>query len=171
MMANDCTAPESDWACTWRQPPSQSTCSACTNGDANCGPDTADFSAMRKSLEVANSALQPLGVQFYLSRIEKYKMPKFWNVEGSTSRSWAQVKHQLRLVYPSLSLSAFVDGEERTESQWLHAAAIRAGEPGYGDFVVLDPDRMEWLRYNSQAGGSFAQQALLVLGERGAIPL
>ncbi|MCC6664817.1 MAG: hypothetical protein IT375_13775 [Polyangiaceae bacterium] len=129
MMANDCTAPATDWGCGWRQAPPQSACSACTNGDPNCGPDTADFAAMRQSLEAANSAVQSLGVQFYLSRIEKYKMPTFWNVQASASRSWAEVKNQLRLVYPNLSLSEFPDSDPRTESEWLHAAAIRAGEP------------------------------------------
>jgi hypothetical protein len=65
-----------------------------------------------------------------------------WNIPGATPRS---------------AVSAVRD--------------LKGSDDGVGDLVVLDPDRMEWLRYNSQPGGSFVQQALLALGARGAVPL
>jgi hypothetical protein len=131
MMANDCTNPQTDWNCTWRTPPNQSTCSSCTSG-SNCGPDTADYAEIRASLEQANFALKSLGVQFYISRIEKYKMPHFWNKRPNQPEvllRWDEVRNELRLVYPNLPLTEFPNNRQATEHNWLQAAAIRAGEP------------------------------------------
>jgi hypothetical protein len=131
MMANDCAAPETDWNCTWRTPPSQTTCTSCTSG-SNCGPDTADFAEIRGSLEQANFALKSLGVQFYISRIEKYKMPHFWNTRPNSPAvlvQWDQVRDELRLVYPTLALTEFPADRVATEHDWLQAVAIRAGDP------------------------------------------
>ncbi|MEZ4221583.1 MAG: hypothetical protein R3B13_11700 [Polyangiaceae bacterium] len=129
MMANDCTNPQTEWTkCFWN-PPTQTTCSSCTSG-SNCGPDTADYDQMRASLEIANDAVRALGVQFYISRIEKYKMPHFWNISPSgEERRWDEVRDELRLVYPNLSLNEFQPSQEASEHKWMHAAAIRAGEP------------------------------------------
>lgn len=134
MMANDCNSPQTEWNCTWRTPPSQSTCNGCTSGGSDCGPDTADLSEMRSSLEKANAAVKALGVQFFISRVERHKMPTFWNKRPNTSppsneRTWSQVRDELRRVFPSLPLTAWDPNELNQEHNWLQAAAIRAGEP------------------------------------------
>ena len=128
MMANDCTNPSTQWGGCYWTPPTQTTCTPCTAG-SNCGPDTADYAEIRASIDQANFALQPLGFQVYISRIEKYKMPTFWNKDSANDLSWASVRDELRLVYPSLQLNEFPDPTPATEHKWIQAAAIRAGEP------------------------------------------
>jgi len=132
MMANDCTNPATEWSCeNWWTPPAQNTCTPCTSG-TNCGPDTADYADIRRGVEQANFALKALGVQIYISRIEKYKMPQFWNVKpisGQPTVTWAAVRDQLKLVFPALSLTEFDPNLKRHEPEWLHTAAIRFGEP------------------------------------------
>ena len=127
MAAYDCNAP----------PPGQPTgqCSACSNGATDCGPNTSDFREIRQGLDRANSILRPLGVQFYVSRIEKYKMPIFWEGSDHTTKiPWtnAALRAELKLIYPSLTDSTFSltnPVDQRIEGHWLQAAAIRVGEP------------------------------------------
>lgn len=129
MMARDCTTEPVDWACTWRAPPANA-CTTCTNGASSCGVDTANFTDIRHGVELANLALRPLAVQVFISSIEKYVMPTFWNVpDDSPSPAWTQVRDQLRLAYPQMQNNAFLDSDSRTEREWLSAVPIRAGNP------------------------------------------
>ncbi len=48
---------------------------------------------------------------------------------------------------------------------------LKGSDDGNGDFIVLDPDRMEWLRYHSQTNGTYVQQPVIQLGHSGAVPL
>ncbi len=139
MLTNDCTIQPT--VCT---PPSNwNQCQTCSNGDAHCGPDTADFTKIRTGTERANWALRQLGVQLYVQTIERYKMPTFWCTVSTAEPTWLTVRAELQLAYPNLSNSSFTDQTHFTPPAWLHAATLHAGDRR---------EIMRWVPYWSNGG-------------------
>lgn len=108
-------------------------CSACSDGTPYCGRNTADFRTIRSGLERANAILRPLGVTFYIQRIEKYLMPTFWKIDDKlTLLSWANqnVRDELKRALPALTDTTFsvLQPPYLIRSNWWSAANIRAGE-------------------------------------------
>lgn len=89
--------------------------------------DFVNFDAIRKRVQEANFAFKPAGVQFYIAKWERYTMPDFWRIDtDEAERTWAQVRGQLQLVFPSLQSNAFPEAKSLTEGNWLRAAAAVA---------------------------------------------
>lgn len=130
MMANDCNNPQPYYGCG-HTPPVQTTCSTCTDGATNCGPDTITIAEIKDSVEKANFALRTASVQVFVERIEKYVMPTFWvSDNGAAQPTWSQVWTQFRRPYPSVTASwPFNASDTFKEKHWGHATAIRTGNP------------------------------------------
>lgn len=77
----------------------------------------------QKVIEEANEVYKAAGVQFYVSRIEAAAMPNFSVLYTEQPKLWSQVKNELKVVFPNLSLTAWSDGTSKTSWQWMISAA------------------------------------------------
>lgn len=133
MMANNCALPQSQTAPICAPEPDQTVCSNCSDSDANCGPDTADYADIRRTVMHANFAMRAVGVQVVIRSIEKYLMPLFWDLPSGlgSNIAWSNVslRANLRKPFPNLLDTTFLNIETTKEAYWLNAATTRVGDP------------------------------------------
>ena len=106
-------------------------------GEAMLHPDA----HIQAAVERANNIWDSVGIEFWIRSIERYHMPhlnryirdKEKDPEGCPGGTfcftWADVRTELRQVFPDMPLSAYPDTDKKSSGYWLHAASALYGDP------------------------------------------
>jgi hypothetical protein len=114
---------------------------------------------IQAAVERANNIWDSAGVEFWIRSIERYHMPHLNRYirdddkdpegcpGGSYCFTWADVRDELRQVFPDIPLNAYPETDKKSAGYWLHAAAAMYGDPN--ELIV-------WLVNESGSSGNGA---------------
>lgn len=108
----------------------------CNPKSPSCNP-TEDLDLIRADLDRANTFWRYAGIEFWIRSLEYAQMPNLnASVPNTTTFTWAQVKSELRAVFPSMPANAFPDAHQKAGNHWWLTANTYYGDPNE-IFVVL----------------------------------
>ena len=143
--------------------------------NTNPNPRCSSIDAFRATVERGNRTFAGVGVRFWIKSIEYLEMPRVRHRNAVTTYTWAEVRDELRLVFPAIPLDAYDPNESKLAYHWMFAAAAYWGDPT--EVLVILHETVDffkstgqgpwggkviYLRYN-HVGGTDPDVASLVL--------